>query len=286
MWKMVNEKPILGLIAGNGILPVLVARGAKAAGYRVCCVGLKHQYVPELPQECDEFSIVGLARLGRWIRVLRTWGVADAIMVGGIGKTVIHDPFMIIRLLPDVRSLLLWYRRLRHDRRDATVLAAIATELQLSGVTLIDSTTYIPEHLAGSGTLGDVQPGAKQVADIAFGWPLLMQTVSLHIGQSMSVRDGDVLAVEAIEGTEALINRTGMLCKRKGWTLLKTAATDHDMRADVPSIGVHTIQQVADCGCSCIAVGSGKVILLDAPQVIAAANKAGIALVGMTEDCD
>ena len=74
------------MIAGNGILPLLAARGAKAAGYRVCCVGLRHQYVPQLPEECDEFSIAGMARVGRWIRLLRRWGAKDTVMVGGVGK--------------------------------------------------------------------------------------------------------------------------------------------------------------------------------------------------------
>ena len=102
----------------------------------------------------------------------------------------------------------------------------------------------------------------------------------------MAVREGDVIAVEAIEGTEALIKRAGNLCKRKGWTLLKTAAQNHDTRADVPSIGSNTIAQCAKAGCRCIAVGSGRVILIDAPAVIEAADAAGIALVGVIDKCD
>jgi len=278
---MASEKPILGLIAGNGILPVLVARGAKAAGYRVCCIGLRSQYDSALPNECDTFSIAGMARVGRWIRLLKKWGASDAVMVGGVGKTAMHKKFGVIRLTPDLTTLLLWYRRLRHDRRDATVLSAVADEMQKSGVTLIDSTTHIPDHLAGTGVLGTISPTAKQTTDISFGWPLLMQSAKLHIGQCMAVREGDVLAVEAIEGTAALIERAGSLCKKKGWTLLKTAADDHDMRADVPSIGTKTIEQVAQAGCTCIAVGTGRVILLDAPAVIESANKAGVALVGV-----
>ncbi len=270
------------MIAGNGILPVLAAEGARSEGYRVCCVGLRNQFVPELPKVCDEFSIAGMARIGRWIRLLKKWGVRDTVMVGGVGKAVMHDPFAALRLMPDITGLLLWYRTLRHDRRDATVLAAIANELQKSGVTLIDSTTHIPDHLAKIGVLGKVSPSEKQAADIEFGWPLLTKSAALHIGQSMAVRDGDVLAVEAIEGTAALIQRAGSLCKKCGWTLLKTAADDHDMRADVPSIGTKTIEQVAEAGCSCIALGSGRVILLDSQAVIEAANNAGVALVGVS----
>jgi len=278
---MASHQPTLGIIAGNGILPSLVARSAKAAGYRVCCVGLRNQFDPDLPHECDEFSEVGIAKIGRWIRLLKKWNIDEAVMVGGVGKTIMHDPFRILRLMPDVRGLRLWYRRLRHDRRDATVLAAIADELQREGVTLIDSTTHIKEHLASEGTIGTVAPTAQQKNDIAFGWPLLRDTVALHIGQSIAVREGDVLAVEAIEGTAALIQRAGELCKRKGWTLLKTAATDHDMRADVPSIGTETIAQCTAAGCGCIALGANNVILLDKPAVIDAANIAGISIIGV-----
>ena len=278
---MASDQPTLGIIAGNGILPSLVARSAKAAGYRVCCVGLRNQFDPALPHECDEFSAVGIAKIGRWIRLLKKWNIDEAVMVGGVEKTIMHDPFRILRLMPDVRGLRLWYRRLRHDRRDATVLAAIADELQGEGVTLIDSTTHIKEHLASAGTIGSVQPTARQTNDIAFGWPLLCETASLHIGQSIAVREGDVLAVEAIEGTAALIKRAGELCKRKGWSLLKTAASDHDMRADVPSIGTETIAQCTAAGCGCIALGANNVILLDKPAVIDAANIAGISIIGV-----
>ena len=278
---MTCKQPIIGMIAGNGILPILVARGAREAGYKVCCVGLSEQFRPELPSECDSFKKVGLAKIGSWIRQLKKWNVEDAVMVGGVGKQVMHDPLRLFRIMPDAKGLLLWYRTLRHDRRDATVLSAIADELARSGVTLIDSTTHIKEHLAGSETLGSVQLNAQQQSDIAFGWPLLTKTAGLHIGQSMAVREGDVIAVEAIEGTAALIQRAGTLCKRRGWTLIKTAAGDHDMRADVPSIGVDTIKQCADAGCGCIAVGSGRVILLDAPEVVQAANAANIAIVGV-----
>ena len=276
-----TNQQTLGIIAGNGILPSLVARSARASGFRVCCVGLRDQYESSLPQECDEFSEVGMAKIGKWIRLMRKWGVHEAVMVGGVGKTLMHDPFRFLKVMPDVRGLRLWYRRLRHDRRDATVLAAIADELHGAGVTLIDSTTHIQEHIAGTGAIGSIEPTQQQSNDIAFGWSLLQETVELHIGQSIAVREGDVLAVEAIEGTAALIARAGELCRRNGWTLLKTAASDQDMRADVPSIGTETIKQVAAAGCRCIAVGAGKVILLDKPAVIDAANKAGIAIVGV-----
>jgi DUF1009 family protein len=278
----VDETPKkLGLIAGRGRLPVIVAEGMRAAGAAVCCVGLRDQYAAELRERCDEFRTAGIVQLGKWIRVLRRAGVHEAVMVGGVEKARMHDPLRLLRQLPDWRAAMIWYRRLRHDRRTPALLAAVADELAANGITLIDSTTYIPDHLATPGTMGAVAPNSDQQADIDFGWPLLMRAVELGIGQSMAVRERDVIAVEAVEGTDRMIDRAGELCRRKGWTLLKTASADQDMRADVPTIGVGTIERVAAAGGRGIAVGAGRVILVEKPQVIEAADHAKIALVGI-----
>jgi len=271
----------LGLIAGNGRLPILEAQGARQRGRAVACIGLAGQYDPDLPQHCDRFRKVGFLRLGQWIRIFRGWGVAEAVMVGGVRKSRMHDPLRLFRQIPDWRAAILWYRHLRGDRRNQTVLTALANELASHGITLIDSTAYIPDHLATRGVMTRTQPTAQQLADIDFGWPLLEETSRLHVGQSMAVRDRDVIAVEAIEGTDAMIARAGQLCRAKGWTLLKTASPDHDMRADVPTIGVSTIKTLARAGGGCIALGAGRVILIDKPSTLAAADKAGIAIVGV-----
>lgn len=277
---LVLHKP-LGLIAGQGRLPLLVARGMKNAGAKVCCVGLRDQYDLQLPQLCDEFSVAGMVRIGRWIKVLRRAGVKEAVMIGGVTKKRMHDPWRLFKQIPDWRAAVLWYRHLRHDRRNATVLKAVADELARNGITLIDSTAYITDHLAAEGVMTRTQPTTQNRGDIDFGWPLLTQTVELDIGQSMAVRDRDVIAVEAIEGTDAMIERAGGLCKAKGWTLLKTAKRDHDMRADVPTIGLATIERAAKAGCGCIALGAGRVILVDKPAVLKAADDMKIAIVGV-----
>ncbi|NBX26238.1 MAG: LpxI family protein [Planctomycetes bacterium] len=272
----------LGLIAGSGELPLLVARGARAAGRRVVCVGIHGAFDPRLPGACDRFHEAGLVQMGRWIRLLRGGGARQAIMVGGVRKTRMHDPWKLFRQVPDLRAAWLWYRRLRHDRRNHAVLAAVADELAACGVPLMDSTTFIQDHLASPGVMGRVQPSAQAQADVAFGWSLLAQAVELDIGQSMAVRDRDVLAVEAIEGTDAMIDRAGSLCRSSGWTLLKTAKAAHDRRADVPTVGVDTVQRVAAAGGRCIALGSGRVILLDRPAVLAAADRLGVAILGVS----
>jgi DUF1009 family protein len=275
------HKP-MGLIAGQGRLPLLVARGMKQSGARVCCVGLRDQYDLQLPSLCDSFGDVGLVRIGRWIKLFRSWNVTQAVMVGGVSKKRMHDRWRIFRQIPDWRAMRLWYRHLRHDRRNATVLAAVADELQRNGITLIDSTTYIMDHLATAGVMTRTQPRSEHRADIDFGWPLLSKAVELDIGQSMAVRDRDVIAVEAVEGTDAMIQRAGELCNTRGWTLLKSAKAEHDMRADVPTIGLATIERAAKAGCGCIAVGAGRVILVDKPAVLTAADERRIAIVGMS----
>ena len=277
---LVLHKP-LGIIAGQGRLPLLVARGMRSAGARVCCVGLRDQYDLQLPLLCDAFSPVGLVRLGAWIRFFRKNDVREAVMIGGVNKTRMHDPWRLFRQIPDWRAAVLWYRHLRHDRRNATVLRALADELRRNGITLIDSTAYISDHLASEGVMTRSQPSSQQRGDIDFGWPLLSKTVELDIGQSIAVRERDVIAVEAVEGTDAMIERAGELCKARGWTLLKTAKRNHDMRADVPTIGLATIERAAKAGCTCIALGAGRVILVDKPAVLKAADEMRIAVVGV-----
>ena len=275
-----------GLIAGQGTLPFLVARGMRAQGRRVLCLGLRGQWEHGLPAECDSFGEAGILQLGRWIRYFRRAGVTEVTMVGRVSKKRMHDPWMVLKALrdlPDWRTADLWFRRLRHDRRSATLLRAVADDLAAHGVVLIDSTRYIPEHMASEGAMGRIRPDARAEGDIAFGWPLLRQVGGLDIGQAISVRDRDVIAVEAVEGTDAMIRRSGELCRARGWTLLKTARPGHDMRADVPTIGVQTIEALAAAGARCVAVGVGRVILVDRPAVLEAADRAGIAVVGVKD---
>ncbi len=274
----------IGLIAGRGVVPVLEARGMRAAGARVVCVGLRGQYEAGLPGECDAFAEAGVARPGRWVGLLRRWGAREAVMIGGVRKAKMYGPWLWLREAPDLRALRLWYRELRHDRRNQTVLRAVAGELSRSGIELIDSTRYIPEHLAAAGPMTRRRPTAAQEADVAFAWPILMRMNDLDIGQAIAVKDRDVIAVEAIEGTDAMIRRAGELCRRGGWTLLKGPKPDKDMRFDVPTVGVETIESLASAGGTCLAVAAGKVILADKPAVLAAAERAGVAVVGVAED--
>jgi len=277
-----DERPVLGLIAGEGRLPFMVADGARRAGMRVVCIGLAGSASPELAGYVDDFFYGAVARPGGWMRKLRRRGATRAIMVGRVAKTGIFTPWRILRYLPDWRALRVWYVRLRgKDKRNDSVLNAIAEEFASDGIILENSVMYCKEHLADEGVMTKIQPSSAVRADIAFGWPMVLEIGRLDIGQAIAVREREILAVEAIEGTAEMIERAGALCKKGGWTLLKSAKPDQDMRFDVPCVGPDTIQSLKRCGGVCLAIEKGRTLIIDKPQTLALADKLGIAVVGI-----
>ncbi len=278
--KQVKKRRV-GLIAGEGRLPVMIAEGIRAAGCEVCCVGLRDQYDDDLRGVCDEFRIAGVVRLGRWGRLLNGWGVDEAILCGRVKKSKMYDPLKWIKQVPDLRTLYLWYVKLRHDRRSHKIHEVIADELGRKGIVLIDSTEYIKDEMAVEGVMGKREPSAGEMADVRFGWPILQAMSGMDIGQAIAVKDGDVIAVEAIEGTDKMVVRAGELCRSKGWVLIKSARDDHDMRFDVPTVGVRTVQKLYDAGGRCLAVRRGKVILAERVAMLKLADELGVAVVGV-----
>jgi len=273
----------MGLIAGGGRLPVLQAQGLRAAGRSVACVAFRGMTDPALRPLCDRFVEVGYTRIGGWVRCLRRFGARQAIMVGTVNKADMYESKLTQarRIMPDPTGLLFWFGQARRDRRSQALLASLAELLDRKGIELIDTTAYIPDHLAREGAMTWRAPTAAQQADIDFGWPVLIRMNDLDIGQAIALKDRNILAVEAIEGTAKMIARAGALCRKGGWTLLKGPDAAKDLRFDVPSIGLETIEQLEAAGATCLAVAAGKVILMDKPQVLAAADRAGIAVVGV-----
>lgn len=272
----------IGLIAGGGRLPILVAEGLRESGHPIHGLGLFGQYEQELPALCTTFRDVGLLRVGSWGRILAKMGVHHAVMVGRVDKAkIMHDPLRLIRNVPDARTAVAWFRHLRHDRRSSAVLAAIAEELERRGVSLLDSTAPIPDHLATEGVMTRTKPSAQQRSDIGFVWPLLAELLRLDIGQSIAVRERDVIAVEAVEGTDRMIERVSAVCRAKGWTLCKGARAGHDRRSDVPTVGLQTIENLAAHGGGCLAVAAGDVIMIDRDEMLERADELGIAVVGV-----
>jgi len=145
---------------------------------------------------------------------------------------------------------------------------------------LIDSTTYVTDHLATAGVLTKRQPTDSQWRDIHFGWELCQTISRLDIGQAIAVMDRDVIAVEAIEGTNAMIQRARSLCRVGGWTMIKVANTQQDMRVDVPTVGTNTIEELYAAGASCLVLEPGKTIILEKQKVLEVADRYKIAVVG------
>lgn len=276
-----ESSDVLGLIAGGGKLPFLIAEGAKKAGLKVVCVGLGETAEESLAEKVDVFQRVAIARPGSWMRKLRKNNVTNAIMVGRVYKGRLFTPWRILQYLPDWRAFRIYYWRLRGKNKQADMLlSAIADELASGGIRLEDSTMYCKEHMASPGVMGGKAPRPSVEDDIDFGWEIVKKLGELDIGQAVAVKEREVIAVEAIEGTAAMIERAGSLCRSGGWTLIKTSKPQQDMRFDVPCVGPDTIKGLAENGGKCLVVEAGKTIIIDKPETIKLADKLGIVILG------
>lgn len=270
----------LGLIAGEGVFPLLVARGARASGRKIVCAAFARSAWPGLRTEVDVFEWFGLLRMNQWIAYLRDAGCREAIMVGRVRKAQMYDRWRWFRHVPDMRTLRLWFTTLRHDKRPYSVLQAVIHEIETAGIQVLNSTMYCSEHLATPGVMTRRQPTDAQWHDIRFGWELCSTISRMDIGQAIAVINSDVIAVEAIEGTNAMIERAGQHCQVGGWTMIKVANTRQDMRVDVPSIGVTTIEKLHAARAGCLVLEAGKTIILEKPKVLDLADRYKIAIVG------
>jgi len=276
-----EARDVLGLIAGEGRLPFLVAAGARKAGLKVICVGLAETPEDGLIDEVDVFYRVAIARPGGWIRKLRKHGISKTIMVGRVSKGRLFTPWRILRYLPDWRAFRIYYWRLRNKNKlTDSLLCALADELATGGIILENSIMYCKEHLATAGamTAESLRPSVK--GDIEFGWEIVKKLGELDIGQAIAVKEKEVIAIEAIEGTAEMIKRAGRFCKSGGWTLIKASKPQQDMRFDVPCVGPDTIRSLSENGSKCLVVETDKTIIIDKPETIKLANKLGITIFG------
>lgn len=271
----------LGLLAGSGRFPVIFARAAQQLGYSVYCVGVFGMAPAELGDVCDSFVTAPLGRLGRAIRLFKRARVDRVVMAGKINKTVLFQPFRWLRHLPDWRTIHMLFRYARENKTDDTLLLAVIREFERDGIVFESALDYCPELLVKHGFLTRRKPSRAQWQDIKFGWQMAKEIGRLDIGQTVIVNDTAVIAVEAIEGTDAAIQRAGELCRRGGFTVVKVAKPQQDRRFDVPTIGMQTIQTMYEAGGRVLAVESEKTIFLDSEEVIALADKLGIAIVSL-----
>ena len=269
----------IGLLAGSGRFPICFAEKARTIGMPVVCVGVRYEASPELAGMVHRFYWTGVARLGRAIRCFKREGVRQIVMAGKINKaSIMHRPWRLFSLLPDWRTFKTFLLRPRDNRDDALLLAVIA-EFARDGLTFDSALTLCPELLVQAGLLTQRAPTARELGDIEFGWEMAKEMGWLDIGQSVSVKERSVLAVEAIEGTDKAIARAGELCPSGGFVVVKVAKPQQDMRFDVPTIGIQTIETMHQSGGRVLAIEASKTILIDQSETIALADRYGISIV-------
>lgn len=265
----------LGIIAGAGRFPLMVVEGAKRSGCFVSVIALRGFAEPELAKHADTFYWSGIAKLGRWISILRRQQIHRVILAGSVRKSSMYGRFRLLRLLPDIAALRLWFFRIS-DKRNDTVLAAVADEFAKWGITMEECTAYTPEDMAPEGVLTRLQPTARQIKDADFGWKIAKQMGRLDIGQSIAVKETEVIAVEAMEGTDRMIQRAGQLCAQGGWSLIKVAKPNQDMRFDVPTVGADTIEKLSKHGAKMLVIEAGKTLIVDRKELASAADAAHV----------
>ncbi len=279
-----RDRAPIGLLAGSGRFPMAFAQAAKKQGLPVYCVGVWGMVDDELADYCDGFAVSPLGWMGRAIRLFKRAGVTEIVMAGKIDKTVLLGSWRIWRLLPDLRALHMWFRYACRDKKDDTLLLAVIKEFERDQLRFSSALDYCPELLVKHGFLTRRKPSSSQWKDIRFGWELAKEMGRLDVGQSVMVCNTAVLAVEAVEGTDQCIRRAGDLCRKGGFTVVKVAKPQQDMRFDVPTIGVQTIRTMQESGARVLAIESDKTIILDQDEVVEVAERYGIAIVALNAE--
>ena len=268
----------IGIIAGSGQFPFLVAQGAKRAGLRVVICGFHDNTDPELASEADVFLMLNLGQLGALIDFFKKNGVKRACMAGAISKPRALD------LRPDLRVAKMIFK-LGKNKGDDAILRAVAEELQSEGITVVRPEELAPNLRSSSGVLGRHKPDADMWQDIRLGWKIAKAVGALDIGQCVVVRSGIVIAVEGIEGTDAALVRGGEL-GGPGCTAVKVLKPGQDERLDLPSIGSGTVALLAKYQYACLAFEAGKTLFFDQEAALKTAGEHRIAIVGVPSDAE
>ena len=266
----------LGLIAGNGRFPFLVLDAARGAGHEVTVIALKEETFPELAEAAARppaapLHWISINQLGACIAALKAARVERAVMAGQVRHVKLFD------LRPDW-TLGRVLMRLAAKNTDS-IIAGVADVLHDEGIELIDSTAFLGPLMAADGTLTRRAATEEERADLEFGYRIADAIAALDIGQTIVVKSSAVVAVEAMEGTDAVIARGGQLAG-PGTRVVKVAKPNQDMRFDVPVVGVSTIDAMKAAGATALSVDAGRTLMIDGDAIVKAADEAGICIVG------
>jgi DUF1009 family protein len=265
----------LGLIAGNGRFPLLFAASARRLGIEVVAVAHRGETPEEIASLVADLTWIRVGELGKIIRTFKRAGVSRAVMAGGISK-----PRHLAGLRPDVRGAAFLAKT--RSLQDDVLLRGVAAELARDGIAVVESTLFLGDLVPRAGVLGRRKPSAREREDMRFGFRVAKDVGRWDIGQSVVVKNGAVLAVEGIEGTDAAIRRAGELA-RGGIVVVKVSKPQQDLRFDVPAVGATTIEVLGAVGGRALALEAGKTIMLDRDALLAAADAADIAVVALAD---
>lgn len=272
-----GETRTIGIIAGNGVYPETFARAArsKCLDVKLVAVGFQGETKPEFADLVDVIEWLRVGQLGKLIKFFRKHGASEAIMVGQIAPKNLFD------LRPDLRTLMLLARL--KERNAESLFGGIAEELAKDGIVLLPATTFLEDLLPPPGHVCGPVMKKRQLQDASFGFRIAKESARLDIGQTVIVRHGTVLAVEAFEGTNACILRGGELGRRKDVMLVKVSKADQDFRFDVPVVGPITIETCREAGVGAIAVEAGRTLVLERDRVFRLCDEYGISLHAVDE---
>jgi DUF1009 family protein len=263
---------ILGIIAGSGVYPRLLADSARKAGIRkIVAAAFRNETDPAIGQHVDVVEWLRVGQLGKLLKFFRQQKIHHAIMAGQIAPRNLFD------LRPDAKALLLLAKL--KQRNAESIFGAIAGELSKIDVELLPATTFLEDCLAPAGLIAGPKLSRREEEDVDLGWKTAKEIARLNIGQAVIVKTGTVLAVEALEGTNEAIRRGGALA-RSGAVMVKVAKQNQDTRFDVPVVGIETVRSAAQAKLRVIVVEAGQTLLLERGEIVDLANETGISLLG------
>jgi len=265
----------IGLIAGGGKFPLLAADAAKKHGFRVVAVAHMDETDPLLSDIVDHLTWVKLGQLGKLINTFKKNDVTKALMAGSINKQR-----MFGRVAPDLKGLALISKiAVFHDD---SILKAVAREFSKEGIEIVSSTKYLPELIAPEGRLTKRKPSKSEKEDIQIGWSIAKEMGRMDVGQCVVIKRRTVLALEAIDGTNATILRGGRLAGGRA-VVVKVSKPNQDLRFDVPSVGLETVKQMAQVGASVLALEAGKTLIFEKENMIDFADESDISIISMSD---
>ncbi|TAN45223.1 MAG: LpxI family protein [Nitrospirae bacterium] len=263
----------IGIIAGTGELPVIIAKDAQERGYSVVTVALEGLASEAMNQVSNHISWVNVGKLGELIETLTKAKVTQAIMAGKVPKALIYKS----KIIPDFRAVKILFSL--KDKSDDSILNALKAELEKEGVNIIDTASFSPDLLTPEGTLTKNKPTDDEWKDIKFGWRIAREIGRLDIGQTVVVKGQAVMAIEAIEGTDEAILRGGKWCE-EGAVVIKVSKPQQSMKLDVPVVGADTLRSIGAVKGRVLAVEAGRSIIINRAGFIKEAEEKGIAVVG------